>query len=222
MVTFSLGVQTIVNSKQKSITTAIALFLVFATAQLYTGVSFAAREAGSALTLPAVPQQATGSLTTQGNNPINVNGVSAVSGATITSGASIETPAGVGATVNMGGLGSLQIDPNTKLTVEFQNGSIKVMLLAGCVTLHTKRGTTGEVNGPQGPLGKTDPAKDDSLKVCAPGAAATVPPTTAGGGGGLFGLGTAATVAILAGGAGVTAAALTLGGRGTNPSGSTP
>jgi hypothetical protein len=211
-----------VNSKKRSITTAIALFLVFSTAQVYTSASFAAREAGSALIPPAVPQQVTGSLTTQGNKPITLNGASAASGATIVSGASIETPAGVGATVNMGGLGSLQIDPNTKLTVEFQNGSIKVMLLSGCVILNTKRGTTGEVNTPQGPLGKTDPAKDDSIKVCAPGSVATVPATAAGGGGGLFGLGTAATVAILAGGAGVTAAALTLGGRGTNPSGVNP
>jgi hypothetical protein len=209
-----------VNSQQKSISTAVALFLVFSTAQLYTRAGFAAPVAGPDLTLPVMPQQITGGLTTDGNKPISVNGVSAVSGATVVSGASIETPAGVGATVKLGSLGSLQIDPNTKLTLEFQNGSIKVMLLAGCVVLHTKRGTSGEVNGPQGPLGKTDPAKDDEVKTCAPGATGTVPAASAGGGG-LFGLGTAATVALIVGPAALFTA-IAASTRGSNSSTVTP
>ena len=203
--------------RQKRITSAIALFLVFATTQVYVGVSFAGPEPNSVrveVTAPA-PQQVTGSLSTQGNKPITVNGANAISGATIVSGASVETPDGVGGTVNLGSLGSLQIDPNSKLTLEFQNGSVKVMLLQGCVTLHTKKGTSGEVDTSQGVLGTSDVARDGLIKVCAPGSVATAPAAAAGPGG-LFGLGTAATVAIIAGGA--TAVIVPIVTRGANPS----
>jgi len=125
------------NLRQQRITTAIALFLVFSTTQLYVSVSFAGPQpstVGSEVAVPA-PQQATGSLTTHDNKPITVNGAAASSGTTIVTGASIETPDGVGGTVNLGSLGSLHIDPNTKLTMEFQQGSVKVMLLRGCVIL---------------------------------------------------------------------------------------
>ena len=198
------------NSKQKSTTTAIALLLVFSTFQLYVGTAFAGTPG----------QQPMGSLTTQGNNPITVNGASAVSGATILTGANIETPAGVGATVNLGPLGSLQIDPNTKLALDFQNGSVRVMLLQGCVVLNTKQGTTGEVDTSKGVAGKRDATADAEISTCAPGSVATAPAAAGGGRGGLFGLGTAATVAILGGGGAVIAALIA--GRGDNPSPATP
>src|SRR6266853_4148555 len=142
------------NLRQKRITSAIALFLVFSTTQLYVSVSFAGPQpliVRREVAAPA-PQQATGSLTTHNNRPITVNGAAASGGTTIISGASIETPDGVGATVNLGSLGSLQIDPNTKLTMEFQLGSVKVMLLQGCVILRTRKGTSGEVDNPQGTI----------------------------------------------------------------------
>ena len=80
--------------------------------------------------------------------------------ATILSGATIETPSGVSSSVNFGSLGWLEIEPSAKLSVEFQEGSIKVMLLQGCITLHTKAGTTGEVDSPKGVIGTTDPKAD--------------------------------------------------------------
>lgn len=203
------------NSRQQRISRAIALFVVFSTTQVYVGVSFAGPQpsaARSEVALPT-PQQTMGSLTTQGNKPITVNGAAAISGATVVSGASIETPEGVGGTVNLGALGSVQIDPNTKLTLEFQNGSVKVMLLQGCLTLRTKKGTAGEVDTSQGAVGKSDPAKDGVVQVCAPGSVATAAAAAAGGGG-LFGLGTVATVAIIGGG--IAAVVIPIATRGTN------
>ena len=206
------------NLRQRRITSAIALFLVFATTQVIVGVSFAAPQPLTvrnevAVTLPA--PQATGSLTTQGNKPITVNGAAAISGATVVSGASIETPAGVGATINLAALGSLQIDSNSKLSLEFANGSVKVVLLQGCVTLHTKKGTSGEVDTSQGVGGKSDPAKDSVVKVCAPGSAPPPAPAPADAGG-LLGIGTGATISLAA--LAATMAIVPFIERGRNPS----
>jgi hypothetical protein len=205
------------SSIERRISSAIAIFVIFATAQVYVGVGLAARPPASipAEDSAAVPQQPSGILTTTGGKAVTVNGASATTGATILDGAIIETPDAVGATVVCGGLGSLQIEPNARLTLELKNGSIKVMLLKGCVTLRTRKGTAGEIDTSEGVAGKTDPAKDGVLKVCAPGAVATAP--VAAGGGGLSGV---AIAAIIGGGVGVIAAVL--GSRGSNPSPATP
>ena len=197
-------------SRQKRTTIAISLFLVFATSQVYLVNSFARVTAPNAT---AGQQPLTGVLSTSGNQAITVNGVSTNPGATILSGASIETPSGVGATIDFGQLGTLQIDPNSRVTVEFQNGSIKVTVLQGCVTLHTKRGTRGEIDTSKGVAGTTDASKDDSERICAPGA---VPPGTSNGGGGL---GAKVLVPVFVG-TGVTLALLAW--RGNNPSPGTP
>jgi hypothetical protein len=194
-------------SRQKRTTIAISLVLLFATTQVYLVKSFA-RDATRAAN---APQQVSGVLSTQGNQPITVNGVSTNAGATILTGASIETPAGVGASIDFGPLGSVQIDPGSRVMVEFQNGMIKVTLLQGCVTLRTKRGTRGEIDRTQGGTKTTDGSKDDVLRECAPGA---VPP-----GGGSGGLGAKVLVpTFVATGAVLTWLAL----RGNNPSQTTP
>jgi hypothetical protein len=210
------------NLRQRRITSLIALLLIFSTTQVYIAVTIAGPQptitGGSEVALPAPQQQATGSLMTQGNKAITVNGASAVSGATILSGASIESPDGVGGTINLASLGSLQFGPNTKLSLEFQNGSVKVMLLQGCVTLRTKKGTSGEIDNPQGVIGKSGADKDGTIRTCTPGAAPIA--AAAAGGGGLFGLGTAATIGIIAGG--ITAVAVPVIVHGRNPSPGTP
>ena len=210
------------NSRKKHISILVSLFLVFAMTQVYLTKSLASPQPArdsSASSLPA-QQAVTGVLTTQGNQGITLNGAAATSGATVLSGANIETPAGVGATVNIGGLGSLQIDPNTKLALVFQNGSITVTLFQGCVVLRTKKGTTGEVDTPQKLGSKSDPARDEMIQVCAPGAVATAPAAAAG----PEGLPTAVIVSVFGGA--VTLAAITAagggGGGGANPSPTTP
>lgn len=193
-------------SRQKRISIAVSLILLFATSQVYFAKTFDAVSKAN-----AGQQPITGVLSTQGNQAITVNGVSTSPGATILPGATVETPAGVGASIDFGQLGTLQIDPNSRVTVDFSNGNIKVTVLQGCVTLHTKKGTHGEVDT-QGSTRTTDAAKDGSVHLCAP-AAGGVPPS----GGPELGAkvivpifaGTAATFALLA-------------WRGNNPSPSHP
>lgn len=196
--------------KSERIAIAIGMLLVFASGQVCLGVSFA--EPGSIVpgeSLEMMSQQSTGILSTLGNKEITVNGANSMSGATIVSGSSIETPAGVSATVSLVSRGSLEIDPNTKVTMEFDQSRVKVMLTEGCVNLHTRKGTAGEISTPKGPTGKTDPAQDGKLESC-PGRGAA--PVVAADGGGLFGLGTAAALAIIV--AGETAVAVPVAPRG--------
>lgn len=202
------------NSKHKSRITATTLFVIVAVMQTYVGVSFAARTPGiTALSTEA--QGINAILSTAGNKPITVNGASAVTGATILSGATIETPDQVTATINIPGHGSVQIAPNTKFTLEFdQNGNIKVNLIQGCLVLLTKKGTSGEVDNAQGVIGKINPANDGRVDVCP----TKVAGAAAGGGGGLSG---PAIVAIV-GGATLGAVGIGLALRGNNPSPSTP
>ena len=99
-----------------------------------------------------------------------------------------------------------------------------MVLVYGCAVLTAKKKTTGEIATEQGTAAKNDPAAGGILNVCFPqGAAApTVNPgavAASTGNGGLFGLGTAATIAIFGG---VGAAALTPLFFQDNPSGSNP
>jgi len=193
---------------------AITALVLFSIAQVGVQVGFAEPAPNSAV---VIPQQFIAKLTTRNNQPITVNGLSAATGASIVTGAVIETGADQAATINLGPLGSLDIAPNTKLMLTYdEHGNVKVTVLFGCAILTAKKKTNGEVGTEQGgTAGKTDPAKGGVLEICfPPGAAApTVGPGVAagagagaaggaaagGGGGGLFGLGTAATVAIIAG-----------------------
>ena len=205
----------------------IAALLLFTIAQVSLQVGLA--EPNNTTTPVVVPQQVVGRLTTRNNQAVTVNGLSANTGASILTGATIETGADQSATVNLGPLGSLDISPNTKLVLTYDDqGNIKAVIITGCAILTAKKNTTGEIATEHGTAGKTDPATGGVLNVCFPqGAAApiinttpaSVPATAGGGGGGLFGLGTAATVAIFAG---IGAVALTPLAFQDNPSGSNP
>jgi hypothetical protein len=118
----------------------------------------ASGENGVATAYP--PQQFVARLRTTGNRPITVNGASAASGATLLTGLTIETPAGVGATIDLGRLGSVDFAPNTLAVVEFDpsgNGSIKVTLRRGCTIVKTRRNVIGTIDTPLGPAATTDP-----------------------------------------------------------------
>lgn len=159
-------------------------------------------------------------VTTTNNLPITVNGASAASGANLLTGATIETPAGVGATINLGSLGELDIAPNTELTIDFDhNGNVvTVKLRRGCALLRTKNKVNGQIDTPDGTSTKTE-EKRRSADVCFPigatspvvnqgaasaaGAGAGAGAAAAGGGGGLS---TAALAAILLGAGGAAVA----------------
>ena len=214
------------NQKRRNGSRAIAALLLFSISQI-----------GLATRATAVPQQFVARLTTRNNQPITVNGLSANTGASILTGATIETGADQSATVNLGSLGSLDIAPNTKLVLTYDDqGNVKALIIYGCAILTAKKKTNGEIATEQGSAGKTDPAAGGVLDVCFPqgataptvnqgaaaaagaGAGASSAPAAAGGGG-LFGLGKAATIAIFAG---IGAVALTPLAFQDNPSGAEP
>lgn len=192
-----------------------ALSLAFVLTQVYLGLAFGASNGIPNRTAAVPPPQATAILTTDGNKPITVNGASVTSGATIVSGAVIETPAGVTAKVTIPGRGTIVIDANTKLTLEFDKGNVvKVTLRQGCAVLHTRKGTASEVDDGKGGVSKTDGTKEEIINGC-PGKVITVKS-------GARGLSTAALVAIFGGGIGGGVTALAFALRGSNPSRSSP
>lgn len=215
--------------RRKSIR-AIAALTLFSIVQIGMQVGLAEPNA-PANPIP-LPQQFIARLTTRNNQAITVNGNSAATGASIVTGATIETSADQAATVNLGPLGTLDIAPNTKLVLTYdENGNVKVVIVTGCAILTTKKKANGEVATDQGTAAKTDPKTGGVLDVCFPagasapivgqGAAAAagagaIGAAAGGGGGGLFGLGVPATIAIIAGGG---AAALTPIAFQNNPSG---
>src|SRR5689334_2138269 len=217
------------NQKHAVGSRVIAALLLLAIVQISLQVGLA--EPSNTTTPVVVPQQVVARLTTRNNQAILVNGLGANTGASILTGATIETGADQSATVNLGPLGTLDISPNTKLVLTYDDqGNVKAVLVYGCAILTAKKKTTGEIATEQGTAGKTDPVAGGVLNVCFPqGATAptisnTLPTgpvagSAGGGGGGLFGLGTAATIAIFGG---IGAAALTPLFFQDNPSGSNP
>jgi hypothetical protein len=206
------------NLKRRNVPRAIAALLLFAIAQIGLQVGFA--EPNNTTAAAIVPQQVVARLTTRNNLPITVNGVSANTGATILTGATIETGADTSATVNLGPLGSLDIAPNTKLILTYDDdGNVKALVIFGCAVLTAKEKTKGEVATEQGQSEKNDPAAGGVVRLCTPGAVTTPPSSGSAGGGGLFGLGRAATIAIIAT---AGAAASTPFFFQDNPSGSNP
>jgi len=201
------------NSKTKRIASVIALFLVFCTSQILVTAGFGASESASQTNLPQ-GQVAPGILTTVGNKRISVNGADSITGTTILSGATIETPPGVGATISLEKLGSLEMEQDAKVTLTFQSGSIHVLLLKGCVTLRANKGVTGKIETSKDAISKTDPKADGVLRVCHPDSVKLASAAAAGGG-----LGKLATLAIIGGPAAAIIPAIT---PGSNPSNSIP
>lgn len=198
------------NCKLKRITSATALLLAFAVAQTYVSVSLA-ESAGNGNTSAPPPQQVGAVLTTGNNQPITVNGASTISGATIMTGATIETPDQIGASLSIPGHFTLDITPKASLSVEFDQNGIKVNLVKGCVVLHTKKSTNGEIDTANGAANKADGSRDTRLEICDP-TIATAPAAAAG----ATEMGLGGKIAII--GAFVGLVSIPLLGGGANPS----
>lgn len=184
-----------------------ALGLALAVSHIFLNAEIV-RAATSRLVAAAAPAQgpAQGRLTTRGNNPVTLNGNSARSGETVFSGQSIQTPAGVGATVNLPGLGRVDIAPDSNVTLSFGDGKINVNVISGCAVLTANRGTAGTLES-GGNTQRTDVERGGTLDNCdsTPGGVAAagagpgvgaVPAGAATVGAG--GLGTATSVALVA------------------------
>ncbi len=201
------------NLKRRNGPRAIAAFLLLSVLQI------------SLQAVPSIAPQLAGRLKTSNNQPITVNGLSANTGASILSGATIETGADQSATVDLGPLGSIEISPNSKVILTFEQGTAKATVVTGCATVKASNGTTGEIATEQGTSRKTDPAAGGTLDMCFPERAGATPtsspsqPSPTDNAGGLFGLGRAATIAIFSA---AGAAALTPLWFQDNPSGSNP
>lgn len=174
-------------------TKAVAIALA-AVLQVYAvgGLALAAPEAvGAAVVAPG--PQAQGRLTTTGDNPVSVNGNSARTGETIFSGQQIQTPAGTTATVQLPGLGSVEIRPGSNVTVTFGEGRVDVVVASGCVRLAADAGVTGTVQS-KGQTRTTD-ANDRVIEICDDAAGGVIPGGTTGATAGAPGAGTAGTTA---------------------------
>ena len=223
------------NLKRRKASIAVAALLLFSILQIGLQVGFAEPRATKADSL--IVQQIVARLVTRNNQPITINGQSANTGASILSGATIETGADQSATVNIGPLGHVDISPNTKIVLTFEQGSIKVVVIYGCVIVTARKDTTGEIATEQSSVGKTDPASGGVLEMClqqgaaapvvgpgvAVGAGAGAPAGAAtAGAGGLFGLGVPATIAIVSAGTAAGLTPLFFDGGDDNPSPSAP
>lgn len=163
-----------------------------------------------------------GKLRTSNNKPVLVNSNKASSGTTIISGARIECPDKIGATVDLGSLGRLDIAANSDVTLEFAANEVRVKLRAGYVVLTTNKGVTGTVNTSEGDVFGTDPTKVSSVIAKMAGVAG--PEAGAAIGAGVVGssAGTAAGVAAAAAAVVGGTAAVKAGVRGSDVSSDNP
>jgi len=125
--------------RQKKALKAFAIFLSFAFSQVYVTAALPGPAPGG------VPQQTlTARLTTRNNQPITVNGNAAGTGATILTGATIETPDQVGATLDLGDAGIVELEPNSKIQLDFdENGNVRVKVIRGCAATKKKANVLG-------------------------------------------------------------------------------
>jgi hypothetical protein len=161
-----------------------------------------------------------GKLKTRKNKPCLVNSNQATSGATILSGSKIVCPAAVGATVELGLLGRLDISASSDLTLVFDGSTVNVQLRSGYAILTTKKGIAGTVTTPDGKVFATEMSKNSSVVAASTGAMGPEVAATVGATGG--GIGTAGIVGIAAGGAAAVGAGAAAATRGSNLSTDNP
>jgi hypothetical protein len=64
-------------------------------------------------------------------------------------------------------VGRIDIDPKTKVKLDFSAERVGVELFSGCLILTANKGVVGEVHTPLGASTKTDPNEGGSIDVCA-------------------------------------------------------
>jgi hypothetical protein len=167
----------------------------------------------------AYAQQTGGTLTTTDNKQVTVNGNRVGAGTTVLPNSSIQTPSGVGASVQLG-FAEVTISPGSDIVLDFQPGTeVTVTLKRGCVVIRTQGNATGMIIRPDGTSVATGTGKVANAcdREGAPAPARGGVPTIGSAG---INKGLLAILFISAGA--VTVAALTLAGRGFNPSPSNP
>ncbi len=177
----------------------------------------------SAWVFGVTPSRIVGKLKTRENKPVKVNGNKTSSGTSILSGAQIQTPEGIGATVELGPLGRLDMTPKADLTLTFSETGIDVELRSGCAVLTTKVGVKGSLIASDGKLLQTDPSKLSSVIGQSAGCLGPQAAVPIGAAAPILSPTTTATVAGAAGSAVIGGATAARGnGRGSDLSSSTP
>jgi hypothetical protein len=171
---------------------ALALFLVFCFAQVYVQAGLTDPGAGG------VPQRliAARVTSTRNNQPILINNNSAGAGTTILTGAIVETGDQASATVDISPLGSFDIEPNSRVQLDFNDSGFRLKVFRGCVKVKAKGNDNAEVYTEEGASEKTN-SNRRGFGVCFLNGQLT-PQTTAtaaGTGGGLTGVQWAAIIA---------------------------
>lgn len=101
---------------------------------------------------------------------VQVNGEAAQNGRSIFSSSTITTPENIGAIINLGKIGKIELAPNTNLTLSFNEKGIAGNLLAGRVTvlnasenvtIKTLDGTTANLAAGESAVATTGKAQDD-------------------------------------------------------------
>lgn len=199
----------------------IAVLLAVGLMQAYAQLCFAQPAFLASTGFP--PPQLLARVTTKGNLPISVNDVSTSSGDSIANGAVIETPANVDAVVDLGPLGTLDIEPGTKIKLEYdgdcagtqnpglQKCSVKVTVYAGCVSAHYKQGSYFKaVTLQEVPLKDSGSSRNNTgmFRTCAGGGGAPAGAAAASEGG-LSGVAKVAIAALVIGTGGVILWAVT-------------
>jgi len=121
---------------------ALAVFLAFSFAQVYVQAGLPAGPGA-----PAPQRSIAARLVTRNNQPITVNGASAGTGASILTGATIETPDQVGATIDLGDAGVVELQPNSKIELSFDaDGNVRVKMIKGCAVAKRKTNVLPDTN----------------------------------------------------------------------------
>jgi hypothetical protein len=194
---------------------AIALLLAIALVQVFIQLSFAAPASAPVI----VPQQFIARITTTGNQPITVNNASAASGASLLTGATIETPAAVSATIDLGALGTVELQPNSSIQLDFDdNGNVRVKVLRGCVVMKKNGKGVGEVYTAEGASEKSNNNRKGMAFCYANGGLSPLGQAATTGAAAGEGLSTEALVALLAGGGALVGGLIWAFTHGHNPS----
>lgn len=202
------------TTHRRTSSSAIAVLLAIALVQVF--IQFGPVTPASAA---PVPQQFIARLTTTGNQPITVNNASAASGASLLTGATIETPAAVSATIDLGALGTVELQPNSAIQLDFDDsGNVRVKVLRGCVVIKKNGPGEAEAYTAEGASEKTNSNRKGMGFCYLNGGLNPIGQAAATGAAG-EGIGTAALVAIIAGGGALVAGLIwAFHGGGGNPS----
>lgn len=160
------------TSKHQTATTFVVLLLVYALALLPVHANSTSPGAAATRQIGSqVPSAAR--LVTRNDQPILVNGNKLTTGGTVLAGATLETPRGVGATVSLASLWTLDLAPETKLTLNFADTTVSVMLNDGRALLDAKKGITATFKAGAGQAVVNEPGGDSFLDISFPPGAST-------------------------------------------------